>query len=285
MKTLLSTTALVVALGFPAITFAQDTAPAANPAVSQQGTVSSAFLDMRHPSDLLASEIIGHDVHARRPSDDAAEAGDAERTLMISSEGLEEMENIGQINEIVLSQDGQVRAFVIGVGGFLGMGDHDVAIAMDEVMFAANADDPTQVYIVVDTSAEMLKTAPAFDSTVDARAEDTGATPASFAAPDMTRDGYARVDGSAISTEMLMGKDVFDAGDNKVGTVTDMVMDAAGTSADVIVDFGGFLGIGKTSVGIGYDELTFLVNDEDDVRMYVDATKDQIRSRQARATN
>ncbi len=281
METLLSTTALVIALGYPAITLAQDTTPVAKPSATQLGGAQSLFLDMRRASDLLASEIIGHDVHARRPSDETARAGDADRKLMISADGLQEMENIGQINEIVLSRNGAVRALVIGVGGFLGMGDHDVAIAMDQVMFAANADDPTQVYIVVDTSAEMLKTAPAFDRMGDA----ASATPVSFAAPDRTRDGYERVDGAQISTERLMGKDVFDASDNKVGTVIDMVMDDTGTSADVIVDFGGFLGIGKTSVAVAYDELTFLVNKDDDVRMYVDATKDQIRSRQARAIN
>lgn len=106
MKMLLSTTALVLALCFPAITFAQDTAPVANPAATQHGGAISAFIDMRKPSDLLASEIIGHDVHARRPSDETAQAGTTGRKLMISGDGLEEMENIGQINESVLSQDG-----------------------------------------------------------------------------------------------------------------------------------------------------------------------------------
>lgn len=82
-----------------------------------------------------------------------------------------------------------------------------------------------------------------------------------------------------------MGKGVFDATDTRVDTVTDTVTDDTGTGADVIVDFGGFLGIGKTSVAVAYDELTFLVNAADDVRMYVDATRDQFRSRQARSIN
>jgi hypothetical protein len=37
MKMLLSTTALAMALGFPTLTFAQTTAPAANPTAQMQG--------------------------------------------------------------------------------------------------------------------------------------------------------------------------------------------------------------------------------------------------------
>lgn len=58
-------------------------------------------------------------------------------------------------------------------------------------------------------------------------------------------------------------------------------MDATGDT----VDFGGFLGIGKTRVGISYDERTFLVTDDDIVRMYMDATPDRIRSRRSRTMN
>ena len=41
-----------------------------------------------------------------------------------------EGENIGQINDVLVSPDGSVNAVVIGVGGFLGLGVKDVAVAM-----------------------------------------------------------------------------------------------------------------------------------------------------------
>ena len=48
-------------------------------------------------------------------------------------------EKIGDINEILLDKDGKVKAVVIGVGGFLGMGEHDVAISMDKLKFMEEA--------------------------------------------------------------------------------------------------------------------------------------------------
>ena len=44
-------------------------------------------------------------------------------------------EKLGDINEILLDKDGKVKAVVIGVGGFLGMGEHDIAVSMDKLKF------------------------------------------------------------------------------------------------------------------------------------------------------
>ena len=44
-------------------------------------------------------------------------------------------EKLGDINEVLLDKDGKVKAVVIGVGGFLGMGEHDIAVSMDKLKF------------------------------------------------------------------------------------------------------------------------------------------------------
>jgi hypothetical protein len=44
-------------------------------------------------------------------------------------------EKLGDINEILLDKEGKVMAVVIGVGGFLGMGEHDIAVSMDKLKF------------------------------------------------------------------------------------------------------------------------------------------------------
>jgi sporulation protein YlmC with PRC-barrel domain len=44
-------------------------------------------------------------------------------------------EKLGDINELILDKDGKVSAVVIGVGGFLGMGEHDIAVSMDKLKF------------------------------------------------------------------------------------------------------------------------------------------------------
>ena len=44
-------------------------------------------------------------------------------------------EKIGDINEIILAPGGKVAGVVVGVGGFLGMGEHDVMLPLDKVKF------------------------------------------------------------------------------------------------------------------------------------------------------
>ena len=44
-------------------------------------------------------------------------------------------EKLGDVNELILDKDGTVSAVVIGVGGFLGMGEHDIAVTMDKLKF------------------------------------------------------------------------------------------------------------------------------------------------------
>jgi hypothetical protein len=44
-------------------------------------------------------------------------------------------EKIGDISELIVDKSGKISAVIIGVGGFLGMGQHDVAIPFDQVRF------------------------------------------------------------------------------------------------------------------------------------------------------
>jgi sporulation protein YlmC with PRC-barrel domain len=44
-------------------------------------------------------------------------------------------EKIGDINEILLAGDGKVAGVVVGVGGYLGMGEHDVLVTLDQIKF------------------------------------------------------------------------------------------------------------------------------------------------------
>ena len=44
-------------------------------------------------------------------------------------------ESIGSINDMLTDKNGDIKAVVIGVGGFLGIGEHLVAVPMDKVKF------------------------------------------------------------------------------------------------------------------------------------------------------
>src|SRR5687768_17449658 len=45
-------------------------------------------------------------------------------------------EAIGDVNDVIVSRDGKVDGIVVGVGGFLGIGEKDVAIEMSKIKMA-----------------------------------------------------------------------------------------------------------------------------------------------------
>jgi sporulation protein YlmC with PRC-barrel domain len=44
-------------------------------------------------------------------------------------------ESLGSINDILMDKSGNIKAVVLGVGGFLGVGEHLVAVPFDKVKF------------------------------------------------------------------------------------------------------------------------------------------------------
>jgi sporulation protein YlmC with PRC-barrel domain len=72
-------------------------------------------------------------------------------------------ENIGDINDLVFDSEGKVNAAVIGVGGFLGMGEKDVAVPLDKI--TVTKDENGAMKHVIAATREQLDAAPAFDKT------------------------------------------------------------------------------------------------------------------------
>ena len=128
MKKLLATASLFALMALPAL--AQDvTAPAVEKAPAEK----SAAL---HAGDVSAKALLNESVK------NAAN------------------ETIGDINDLLIGGDGKVSAVIVGVGGFLGMGEKDVALPYDQLVFAKDVGDD----LVVSTSAtkESLETAPEY---------------------------------------------------------------------------------------------------------------------------
>lgn len=59
-------------------------------------------------------------------------------------------EKLGDISEILLDKSGKVDGVVIGVGGFLGMGKHDILVKMDKLKFV---DEPVKTSSTTSTSS------------------------------------------------------------------------------------------------------------------------------------
>src|SRR3954447_19089362 len=64
-------------------------------------------------------------------------------------------ESIGSINDLLTDKSGNIKAVVIGVGGFLGVGEHLVAVAFDQVKFVT---DPVAYTTASNTSNKSTTT-------------------------------------------------------------------------------------------------------------------------------
>jgi hypothetical protein len=68
-------------------------------------------------------------------------------------------DKIGTIDDVVVTDSGQIDAFITGVGGFLGMGEKNVAVPPDSI-HAEMKDNAW--YLTMNTTKDALKTAPGF---------------------------------------------------------------------------------------------------------------------------
>jgi sporulation protein YlmC with PRC-barrel domain len=94
--------------------FAQDKmAPAASPApATQSPATQSSASSTSFQGDWRASKVVGLNVYN------------------------EKNENVGSINDLLMEKSGAIKAAVISVGGFLGMGAKLVAVPFDKVKFS-----------------------------------------------------------------------------------------------------------------------------------------------------
>jgi hypothetical protein len=66
---------------------------------------------------------------------------------------------IGEIKDMLLDREGKVQAVIVSVGGFLGMGEKDVAVAFDAV---SPAQRENKWWLSMNASKDQLRTAPGF---------------------------------------------------------------------------------------------------------------------------
>src|SRR5215210_3644772 len=86
-------------------------APTASPNTAAPPMASGNWMTQEQPGQWRASKLEGVDVYNNAD------------------------EKIGDISELIIDNSGKIQAVVVGVGGFLGMGERDVAIPYDQVKF------------------------------------------------------------------------------------------------------------------------------------------------------
>ena len=66
---------------------------------------------------------------------------------------------VGDIKDVLMSQEGKVTALIVSVGGFLGIGEKDVAVPFSSVTQKMK---DGKSYLTLDTTKDALKSAPGF---------------------------------------------------------------------------------------------------------------------------
>jgi sporulation protein YlmC with PRC-barrel domain len=295
LKTLLTTSALaaLIATGAVAQTPAtpapapETMAPAApsTPTTLPTDTVSSnSMLGMGYTivdSDNLASNVLGMPVYT-------SAANDAER--------------LGEINDFVVNVDGSIGAVIIGVGGFLGIGEKNVAVSYGELEWVVAQDNTDR--LVLATTREALEAAPDFVAEDDddqaamttpmAPADNMAATPAPVPGGAMTSPApadnmaattptttlpydRATLTEATLTADDLEGIDAYGPADEHLGGIGDVVLSADGQAVEaVIIDFGGFLGIGTKQVAVSMENLQFRQDASNNRFVFINVTREQL---------
>jgi sporulation protein YlmC with PRC-barrel domain len=66
---------------------------------------------------------------------------------------------IGEVMDVLVAPDGHVTTLIVGVGGFLGAGEKDVAVPFSAVKHTMK---DKKIYLTMDTTKDALKAAPGF---------------------------------------------------------------------------------------------------------------------------
>jgi sporulation protein YlmC with PRC-barrel domain len=106
-------------------------------------------------------------------------------------------------------------------------------------------------------------------------------SPSTSASSSSTHVTATQLQPGQIRATQMDGSTVYDAQNQKVGDVKDIILDRDGKVAAVVLDVGAFLGIGGKNVAIGMSDLKITQDDNNKPRFTVDMTKDQLKSAQA----
>ncbi len=269
MKRLLTTTAVLMSLSGAALADAHS-----------MGFGSVAV----EQGDFLASDLIGMRIYASEQEMDV--------NTRIADGAEQEWDDIGEINDIIVSASGEVTAVILGIGGFLGIGERDVTVSMDQIKVLREVGDSDDRFLVVNATKEMLENAPAFERDMNDDVVRTDAAATEMKAdrmdrqmltpPMVEREGYAEAETDMVTNltaEDIEGTYVYGPNEETVGEVGALVLGDSGKIEQIVINVGGFLGLGEKPVAVTFEELRILKNVEgDDFRLYIDSTKETLEA-------
>jgi len=265
MKNIIATTALVLMMS---------TSAHAASHMSTIGTIAE-----QQQGDILASNFIGMRIYATET--------DVDVNARVKADSEKEWDDIGEVNDVVLGKDGTVKAVILGVGGFLGIGEKDVSVSMNEIKMVREEGDSDDYFLVVNTNKSMLESAPAYkrlsmkDHAKDQTAMENNEPLIKLERPLVEREGYSQPNQSELTASELEGARVYGANDEDVGEINRLLLKDDGQIKEAVLDIGGFLGIGEHRIAVTLDELNIQRDSAGNIRVFIDATESNLKKKPA----
>lgn len=192
IRTLLATTAVAAVLALPVI--AQDASSSMDPSMSsmESSAMDSSMSSME--SSAMDSSMMSSQMPMDSSSMVSTEPGapfdiitgytriDSDRfaTRIIGQQVYDstaaDANVLGNINDLVINENGTIAAVTIGVGGFLGIGEKQVAVAYSALQWTVAADNTER--FVLETTVDDLTQAPDFVVVEDDPADGDAMAPA-----------------------------------------------------------------------------------------------------------
>ena len=109
-------------------------------------------VSLEYGDNYLATTLIGERVHV----------ADVELTpgMALAAGTVDEWDDIGEIGDLIVGVDGTLAAVVIDVGGFLGMGEKEVAVSWSALRPVYEEDNLQEWFLGLNVTREQLEAAP-----------------------------------------------------------------------------------------------------------------------------
>jgi len=185
IRKLMASSALVALISAGAISVSPAQTDPAKPAVTQDTAAAQDTTVAPTQDTTVAPVIVAESSQAIAPAHPTLASTIIGRSVYSSADP--QSDNIGDVNDLIVDEKGAVTHAVVGVGGFLGIGEKNVAVPFDQLKVMEENGDFRLVYAA---TKEQLESAPAFDRTAydpaarapkpaDTAATDTTMAPAS----------------------------------------------------------------------------------------------------------
>lgn len=194
---------------------------------------------------------------------------------------------VGEIDSVMVDGSSKVKAVVLDVSGWLqsekliSVPWKDLTMTEDEVITSKMTVDDAKAaaaYKYSDDSyrRKVLTENGEIYADADAGSDDTTMTTASGGDGTVLGTPVKNPDGS-INASQLVGVNIQDAQGDTIGEVGEVVIDSGGSLVGVLVDVGGFLGMGTHHVLLNWKDIQ-LTGKGDDVKAVVNTTKENLKS-------